>query len=69
MLILLLEPKEKKNEVIIGNDIIVRLLDIYPDKNQIRIGIEAPKDIIIDRKQVREMREKRLKTVFEKHTK
>ena len=69
MLILLLEPKEKKNEVIIGNDIVVRLLDIYPDKNQVRIGIDAPKDIIIDRKQVREMREKRLKIVFDKHTK
>ncbi len=67
MLILLLEPKEKKNEVIIGNDIILRLLDIYPDKNQIRIGIEAPKDVIIDRRAVRDMREKRIKTVFDSH--
>lgn len=68
MLILLLEPNEKKNEVLIGNDISVKLLDIYKDTNQVRIGIEAPKDVSIDRTQVREQREKRIKEVLGKHT-
>ena len=68
MLILLLEPNEKKNEVLIGNDISVKLLDIYKDTNQVRIGIEAPKDVSIDRTQVREQREKRIKEVLSKHT-
>ena len=67
MLILLLEPKEKKNEIIIGDDIVVRLLDIYPEKNQIRIGVEAPKNILIDRRQVRDVRERRVKNVLLKH--
>ena len=67
MLILLLEPKDKKNEIVIGDNIIVRLLDIYPDKNQIRIGIEAPREILIDRRQVRDIRERRIKNVLDKH--
>lgn len=67
MLILLLEPNEKKNEILIGNDIRVKLLDIYKDTNQIRIGIEAPSNVLIDRTQVREQREKRIKEVLSKH--
>lgn len=67
MLILLLGPNEKKNEILIGNDIRVKLLDIYKDTNQIRIGIEAPNNVLIDRTQVREQREKRIKEVLSKH--
>lgn len=68
MLILLLEPTEKGSEVYIGDEITVRLLDIYKDTNQARIGIDAPKDMVIDRKSVRELRERRIKDVFGKHT-
>ena len=68
MLILLLEPTEKGSEVYIGDEITVRLLDIYKDTNQARIGIEAPKNMVIDRKSVRELRERRIKDLFEKHT-
>ena len=67
MLILLLEPTPQKGEVVIGDDIIIRLLDIYKDTNQIRIGIDAPKDMVIDRKAVRELRERRIKDVLDKH--
>ena len=68
MLILLLEPNEKKNEILIGEDIRVKLLDIYKDTNQVRIGIEAPSDVLIDRTQVREQRKKRIEEVLSKHT-
>lgn len=68
MLILLLEPTEKGSEVYIGDEITVRLLDIYKDTNQARIGIDAPKDMVIDRKSVRELRERRIKDVLGKHT-
>lgn len=68
MLILLLEPNEKKNEILIGEDIRVKLLDIYKDTNQIRIGIEAPPNVLIDRTQVREQRKKRIEEVLSKHT-
>lgn len=68
MLILLLEPNEKKNEIIIGEDIRVKLLDIYKDTNQVRIGVEAPSNVLIDRTQVREQRKKRIEEVLSKHT-
>ena len=67
MLILLLEPTEKGSEVYIGDEITIRLLDIYKDTNQARIGVDAPKDMVIDRKAVRELRERRIKSVFNKH--
>lgn len=67
MLILLLEPGEKNSEVYVGNDITIRLLDIYKDTNQVRLGIEAPKEMIIDRKSVRQLRHNRIKTVLDKH--
>lgn len=68
MLILLLEPGEKNSEVFIGEEITVRILDIYKDTNQVRIGIDAPKDMVVDRKAVRELRHRRIKSVFDKHT-
>ena len=68
MLILLLEPSEKKNEILIGEDIRVKLLDIYKDTNQVRVGIEAPSDVLIDRTQVREQRKRRIEEVLSKHT-
>lgn len=67
MLILLLEPGEKNSEVFIGEDITLRVLDIYKDTNQVRLGIEAPKEMLIDRKSVRKLREQRIKSVFDKH--
>lgn len=67
MLILLLEPGDEKGEVLIGEDITLRILDLYKDTNQVRIGIDAPKDMIVDRKVVREMRRKRINSVLEKH--
>lgn len=68
MLILLLEPNEKKNEILIGENIRVKLLDIYKDTNQVRIGVEAPSNVLIDRTQVREQRKKRIEEVLSKHT-
>ena len=67
MLILLLEPGEKNSEVFIGEDITLRVLDIYKDTNQVRLGIEAPKEMLIDRKSVRKLREQRIKSVLDKH--
>ena len=67
MLILLLEPGEKNSEVFIGENITLRVLDIYKDTNQVRLGIEAPKEMLIDRKSVRKLREQRIKSVLDKH--
>ena len=67
MLILLLEPNEKNNEVFVGEEIVVRVLDIYKDTNQVRLGIDAPKNMVIDRKSVRQLRERRIQSVLDKH--
>ena len=67
MLILLVEPTEKKNEIMIGDDIVVRILEVYPETSQVRIGVEAPKDVRIDRSQVHEQRMKRIKKVLGQH--
>ena len=69
MLILLLEKRPRHDEVIIGDNIIVKLLNILPETGQVQLGIEAPKDVIVDRKVIREAREKRIQTVFEQHEK
>ena len=36
----------------IGTNVVVRVLEV--DRNQIRIGIEAPRDIDVDRPEIRE---------------
>lgn len=67
MLILLLEKKPRHDEIIIGDNISVKLLNILPETGQVQLGIEAPKDVIVDRKVIREAREKRIQAVFEQH--
>lgn len=67
MLILLLEKRPRHDEVLIGDNISVKLLNILPETGQVQLGIEAPKDVIVDRKVIREAREKRIQAVFEQH--
>ena len=49
MLVLSRKAREK---IIIGDDIVITVLNIYSDK--IRLGIEAPRDVEVDRGEVRE---------------
>jgi carbon storage regulator len=42
-------------EILIGNDIVVRLVSI--NGSQVRIGIEAPRDVAVDRREVRAAKE------------
>lgn len=45
---------DKGQQLFIGDDIIVTIVDV--DNGQVRFGIEAPRDIIVDRLEVRERR-------------
>jgi carbon storage regulator len=36
--------------VVVGDDIIITVLNI--DKNQVKLGIEAPKDVTVNREEV-----------------
>lgn len=52
MLILTRRPNET---ICIGNDIKVHVLGI--NGQQVRIGVDAPKDVCVDREEIRERRE------------
>lgn len=52
MLILTRKPDET---VVIGNDIRVRVMGV--NGNQVRIGIEAPKNIEVDREEIHERKQ------------
>lgn len=39
--------------VFIGDDIIVRVLDVCRKSGKVRLGFEAPRDIPVDREEVR----------------
>lgn len=45
----------KKNEsIMIGDNIKVFIVDVIGDK--VRIGIEAPKDVVVDRKEIYDLK-------------
>ena len=44
--------RHKNESLIVGNDIVITVIDIRGDK--VRLGIDAPRDIRVDRSEVRE---------------
>jgi carbon storage regulator len=57
---MLVLTRKAGEEIVIGNDIRIKIVDIRGGK--VRIGIVAPKDVIVDRQ---EIHEKRLNTLHE----
>lgn len=55
---MLVLSRNKGESVVIGNDVVVRIIDVY--KGTVRLGIEAPKEVVVDRLEVREMKLGRL---------
>jgi carbon storage regulator len=49
---MLVLTRRKDESLIIGNDIKITVVNI--DKTQIKLGIEAPKDVTINREEVQE---------------
>lgn len=47
---MLILSRHKNEQVIIGNDIVVTVVDIRGDK--VRLGFDAPKEITVHRKEV-----------------
>jgi carbon storage regulator len=43
-------------DILIGDDIVVRVASIYGDK--VRLAISAPDDVAIDRREIRESKDK-----------
>ena len=51
MLILSRLPGE---EIVIADDITIKVIDVQRGSGRVRLGISAPRDVDIDRKEVRE---------------
>lgn len=64
MLKLKLNENTKDRDVIIGDDILVRLLSVDTETGEVEIGINAPKEIIVDRRSIREKRIRRISEVM-----
>ncbi len=61
MLILTRRPQEA---IIIGDDVTIRVLSIRG--NQVRIGIDAPKSVDVDREEIYHLRKNKTKNQQEK---
>ena len=68
MLILTSTPgiagEECDDEIIMGTDIVVRVLNIDCEHKTVSLGITAPDGTIIDRRKVRNMRMERIKRLL-----
>lgn len=68
MLILTSTPgisgEECDDEIIIGTDIVVRVLNIDCEHKTVSLGIAAPDGTVIDRRKVRNMRIERIKRLL-----
>lgn len=51
---MLVLSRKKHEKIYINKDIIITIVDIKHGK--VRVGIEAPKDVIIDREEVMELK-------------
>jgi carbon storage regulator len=49
---MLILSRQREEEIIIGDNIIVKVIDIRGDK--VRLGIEAPPNVRVDRKEIRD---------------
>lgn len=54
MIVLERRPGER---ILIGDNIVIQVIDVYPG-NRVRIGIEAPREIPVDRAEVRRSKER-----------
>ncbi len=56
MLILTINPRTDDNEVHIGTDVVVKVLNVDIKTLNVKIGIEAPREMVVDRSSVRTKR-------------
>lgn len=55
MLVLSRKVQEK---ILIGDNIVIQVVEVIPNENRVKIGIECPKDLPIDREEVRIRKQK-----------
>lgn len=55
---MLVLTREAEQDILIGDDIVIKVLTVNPKSGAVRLGIEAPRDIAVDRREVRESKNK-----------
>lgn len=51
---MLILTRRQNESVMIGDDIVVTVLEVSPSSKQVRLGFDAPDDVSIDRSEVRD---------------
>jgi len=55
---MLVLSREKDEDILIGDDIVVKIVAVNLITGRVRLGIDAPPDIAIDRREVRESKDR-----------
>lgn len=59
---MLVLSRKKNQDIIIADNIVVKIIEIV-DNTIVRLGIDAPKDVVVDRREVHEKRKAGLSPV------
>jgi carbon storage regulator len=55
---MLVLTRDEDEDILIGDNIVVKVVGVNRTNGQVRLGIEAPRNIAIDRREVRESKER-----------
>jgi len=55
---MLVLTREEDEDILIGDNIVIKVVGVNRTNGQVRLGIEAPRNIAIDRREVRESKER-----------
>ena len=55
---MLVLTREQEQDILIGDDIVVKVVSGNQYTGKVRLGIEAPREVAIDRREVRESKDR-----------
>lgn len=55
---MLVLTREQEQDILIGDDIVVKVVSVNQYTGKVRLGIEAPREVAIDRREVRESKDR-----------
>mgnify|MGYP003659042125 CR=1 FL=1 len=54
---MLVLARREGEEIVIGDDIVIKVVNVDEKRGIIRLGITAPRDVAVDRKEIRESKD------------
>lgn len=55
---MLVLTREENEDILIGDNIVIKVVHVNKFNGQVRLGIEAPRDVPVDRREIRESKER-----------